>query len=498
MNLQVFSLTALFDRNQNHNNGLILMTLIALCLAVPLDIMQLVFAILGALCYYVIQTLQSSQPRPKNSKQKGAELPLRRMERKEPRDASRSQPKRQAQTPVSPADMRAQTPAVPILAPTFAGVGLEAEVKELVQQLLPKPECQRGVDRLAETMKSLLNSTLPGVEVLGFASSDLSRGRANGVAVPDVDVVLNISPSSLSARLSQPTKARADQRTLQKWALRVCADKLVSAGGFKFRRSGFRGSEPKMTLLVPATLGIFDEAVPIDISVNAVTPLHSAALLTECGTMNPLSKELILLVRRWAKDRGICHAPKGHFSPYVWSLLTIFYLQVADLPGGGLLPALEEFEAISNLLDPKMRPSHCPNSADKPRTYAQQAMPEKSVADLLRGFMHFYAHEFAWKREAVCVRRGQRGPAPLSLPINIIEHDGNGVTEPGPTVENPFAASNNLADSMNAWSFQRMKEEFQRAAELLAKDSASLSNLLEPWAPTFPETPEAASPEGSR
>jgi len=27
------------------------------------------------------------------------------------------------------------------------------------------------------------------VEVTGFANSDLSRGRANGVAVPDVDIV---------------------------------------------------------------------------------------------------------------------------------------------------------------------------------------------------------------------------------------------------------------------------------------------------------------------
>ena len=34
------------------------------------------------------------------------------------------------------------------------------------------------------------------MEVTGFASSDLSRGRANGVAVPDVDIVPRFAEST--------------------------------------------------------------------------------------------------------------------------------------------------------------------------------------------------------------------------------------------------------------------------------------------------------------
>lgn len=479
-----------------------------LCVITPLDVMQLLFAVLGAICYYFVQKLQTGkeQPSTKSRKLKSASvaLPVSRKSAdakisSDARDSRKNQAKHQPwKKPSSPGEMQVQAPAQPIQAPTFTGVGIEAEVKELIQQLVPKPECQRGVDKLAEAVKYMLASTIPEVEVMGFVSSDLSRGRANGVAVPDVDLVINVSPGSLAAKLSQPSKGRADQRTLQKWALRVCADKLVSAGGFKFRRSGFRGSEPKMTLLVPTTLRIFDHAVAIDISVNAVTPLHSAALLTECGKMNPCTKELILLVRRWAKDRGVCHAPKGHFSPYIWGLLTIFYLQVADRPGDSLLPALEKFEAISNLLGSKKQcmPAALPS---KQKPCAEEAVPEESVARLLHGFMHFYANEFSWKSEAVCVRRGQRGPAPLTLPIHIIEHDGNTrATEPGPSVEDPFAVSNNLADGMNAWSFQRMRDELRRAADILAGEHASLSKLLEPWAPEFPETPETGHSSASR
>eukprot|EP00930_Biecheleria_cincta_P067177 TRINITY_DN535_c0_g1_i2.p1 TRINITY_DN535_c0_g1~~TRINITY_DN535_c0_g1_i2.p1 ORF type:complete len:514 (-),score=109.86 TRINITY_DN535_c0_g1_i2:286-1827(-) len=485
-----------------NSNVKLLLVLTLLCVIVPLDVTQLLFAILGALCYYFVQKLQpgkQQQPMTRKLKSASVALPVSRKsaDTKDAREAKKSQAKRLPwKKSSSPGELQVQTPAQPVQAPSFTSVGLEAEAKELMQQLVPKPECQRGVDKLAEAVKYMLAGTLPEVEVLGFVSSDLSRGRANGVAVPDVDVVINVSPSSLATQLSQPAKGRADQRTLQKWALRVCADKLVSFGGFKFRRSGFRGSEPKMTLLVPPTLGIFQHAVAIDISVNGVTPLHSAALLTECGKINPCAKELILLVRRWAKDRGVCHSPKGHFSPYIWSLLTIFYLQVAHRPGESLLPALEKFQAISSLLNCKKRPMPAdPKNGPKPCT--EEAMPEDSLASLLRGFMNFYAYEFVWKSEAVCVRRGQRGPAPLTLPIHIIEHDGNTQgTEPGPSVEDPFAVSNNLADGMNAWSFQRMREELRRAADILAEETASLSKLLEPWAPHVPETPEAASPEG--
>merc|ERR1711953_1274768 len=99
--------------------------------------------------------------------------------------------------------------------------------------------------------------------------------------------------------------------------LRACTDELTANPGFKFRRSAFKGQEPKVTLMAE----INGRTIPIDFSVNTTTPLYNAALLTECGQIEPRAKELILLVRRWAKDRGVSHAAKGHLSPYAWSHL---------------------------------------------------------------------------------------------------------------------------------------------------------------------------------
>merc|ERR1711862_1091594 len=105
-----------------------------------------------------------------------------------------------------------------------------------------------------------------------------------------------------------------------------------------------------------------------------------AALLTECGQLEPRARELILLVKRWAKDRGICHAAKGHLSPYSWTLLCIFFLQVREEP---MLPPLDRFKKSSAL---------CGTIASKnpsDRGVSETCVPQcaiPSIATLLKQF----------------------------------------------------------------------------------------------------------------
>merc|ERR1719191_624710 len=177
--------------------------------------------------------------------------------------------------------------------------------------------------------------------------------------------------------------SRLDTRKLQKSAIRVCTSLLVSVG-FKFRRSSFRSEEPKVTLLAPPSLRVSDVAIPVDFSVNNTTPLYNMALLTECGQMDPRAKLLILVVRRWAKDRGICHASKGHLPPYAWSLLVIYFLQVGNRDEGPLLPPLEEFALSSGLMG---KPPVKKSGSDKanPKHAAAKGNPA-SVSTLFKEF----------------------------------------------------------------------------------------------------------------
>lgn len=502
-------------RSSDNQKMLIAAAAALLFIIVPMDMAQLVFTVLGAAAYYALQQFQRlasneaaerkgssksalfkssrSQSRsrdfsPDEGVNKPFAMPSVRKEysghlRRTPKDsrsaAALSQPKSTSQAPIA--------------APTFKGVGFEAEVSELLGQLMPTTESDKAVGRLAEAIRYLLASVMPEVEVVGFASADLSRGRAFGVAVPDVDIVINVNPDALAQRMkanlsSQGKQAvKMDAQKLRKSAVRMCTDRLVNVGGFKFRRSAFRGDEPKVTLLAPTELGIFSEAIPLDLSVNSLGPLHSAALLTECGQIDIRAKELLVLVRRWAKDRGICHHPKGFFTPFVWSLLAVYYLQVTDQEEKPILPPLQEFEATSRLMKgtAKTEAGAGTRKVHKPSEGSAEGKKTVSSAKLLQGFFEFYVN-FDWSSKCICPRLGQKDSQPHTLPIHIIVKS-DGASEAGPSVEDPFEPSNNFGSCMNEWSFKRTKEELQRASSLLTREPASLSQLLEPWTPAAGE-----------
>eukprot|EP00438_Fugacium_kawagutii_P019803 Skav234940 [mRNA] locus=scaffold2677:203191:217779:+ [translate_table: standard] len=84
---------------------------------------------------------------------------------------------------------------------------------------------------------------------------------------------------------------------------------------------------------IPPSLHIVTRtgSVPFNLAVNAVTPMRCSQLCEAAAQLNGTATELILLARRWAKDRGISHAAKGHLSPYAWTLLAMYYLQDQSL-----------------------------------------------------------------------------------------------------------------------------------------------------------------------
>jgi len=395
-------------------------------------------------------------------------------------------------SPVSPASSPSKHSAPPVKAPVFSAYDFDMQVDELIARISPTASCHQAVEDLVSVIRERMQTLIPEAEVMGFTTANLGGSTAYAVAVPEVEIVANARPEELIRRLSQMSSQRAmatsrlDIRKLQKSAIRVCTSLLVSVG-LKFRRSSFRSEEPKVTLLAPASLlGTAEVSIPIDFSINAVTPLYNSALLTECGRMDSRTKELILIVKRWAKDRGICHAAKGHLSPYLWGLLAVYFCQVGD-EEGPLLPSLEKFQMASGLLKGE-------HSALKHLAWKTPVQKKVSAATLFKEFVHFFETKFDWRNEAVSIRAARRAPPSSALPIHIMTSDADSTSQVGPSIEDPFHVGQNLGDGMTSASLARLKEEFSRA-EALCLRGASLSELLEPWAPPS-ESSEVREDEG--
>lgn len=365
--------------------------------------------------------------------------------------------------------------SVPVAAPKFQGNDWESEVKELLGQIAPTRTCEATVARITRSVKNAILPGLPQAEVLGFVSSNLKNGKAFGVAVPEVDIVIRVDYRVLQGWLyKKPVySAQLDAQKLHKHAVRAFTDQLVGRAGFKFRRSAFNNAEPNVTLLAPAQEGS-SETVPVNLSVNSVVPIRNSALIAESGRMDPRAKELILMVKRWAKDRGVCHAAKGHLSPYEWTLLTMYFMQVGLEDGEPMISSVDVFE-ICGKCRAKLSPRPLNSGA---------AGQSTSVAILFQKFVQFYSTQFDWQKEAVSVRLAKRGPPSASLQLHIIRLQ-EPEAEARPSIEDPFDTVHNLGACMTATSFPRLREELSRAAEMCSH-GASLSALLEPWVP--PET----------
>jgi hypothetical protein len=459
-----------------------------ICVAMPLELSQLTFALVGALTYAVLQALIPKTGKTKCQRAADRDLKVKNLYTKgaSSRQRNTSGPRdARLPTPNAAATTRPevyQPSSVPVRAPKFESVGFDAEVNELVNQLAPSDEENAGVESLVKYVKEALQAVLPEVDVTGFAHGSLKRGTAFGVAVPEVDIVASASPSMLAQSMRLRTRngrpQNIDARKLLKSAIRACTDQLVSSGGLKFRRSAFRGDEPRVTLLVTPQLGFFPDAIPVDFSVNSVTPFYTAALLAESGKLESRAKALILFVKRWAKDRGVCHVAKGHLSPYMWSLLVMYFLQVRE--DGALLPPLSSFAISSGLLPEgptqKSETAHVPSaSGDDDCNLA--------IGKLFYEFVDFYCKHFDWRNEAVCVRLGRRAPPDARLPIHVVL-DANGKQSQNViAIEDPFDPKSNLSTLMNAMSLERLRQELSRAVELCER-GASLTSLLAPWAPS--------------
>ena len=181
-----------------------------------------------------------------------------------------------------------------------------------------------------EAIKRAVEGVGVGAEPIPFGST------VSGLAVEtdcDVDLCLTCRPHADDMKLAPEQRMRA--------TVRRARDGLVEGAG-----------ATKMLALLSANVPIlkFDlplkaRTVPIDLSFNNLNGCRNSELLRILGVADPRLRPLAMLVKLWAKRRGLIGSHQHYFSSYALVLLVVRFLQER---GGGALPRGADFCALSD------------------------------------------------------------------------------------------------------------------------------------------------------
>jgi DNA polymerase sigma len=182
----------------------------------------------------------------------------------------------------------------------------------------------------------------------------------------------------------------------------------------------------------------------VDISIQNVEPLPNTHLLRAYAGFGLLLRQLVILVKLWAKAEGVCGAQDGHLSSYSITLLIIYFLQVDPLINLPCLPT-ESFNG---------------DVKDIPSIIDSAWTCDFSVAQLLERFFGFYSTTHCWGYEVVSPRLGKRLYVSDANFANLSGRESSALIH----IEDPFLLTRNLSCVLGAMQqellYKKMSEAF--------------------------------------
>lgn len=126
---------------------------------------------------------------------------------------------------------------------------------------------------------------------------------------------------------------------------------------------------------------------------NAV---RNTLLLRKYASLDSRVRALILTVKQWAKQRGVCDTRNSTLSSYSWALLVVHYLQVCKPP---IIPYLDESK-LQMEREEQLEVPAIDNCVEQPQN--------KSLALLLFGFFQYFGSisigSYDWCNNSICFK----------------------------------------------------------------------------------------------
>lgn len=170
-------------------------------------------------------------------------------------------------------------------------------------------------------------------ELISLLNSDLSKNR---VIMKDLMIVgssfTNLSVASDVDLVLFVANANADD--VDDLFVLECAAKSIKSHGFEIFEIVKGARVPVLKALHNKT------GKKVDIGVNNANAIRNSRLLLRYTELDNRIQPLMLLIKYWAKQRGVCDTKNSTISSYAWIILCIYFLQSIHI-----LPILQPLDS---------------------------------------------------------------------------------------------------------------------------------------------------------
>lgn len=323
----------------------------------------------------------------------------------------------------------------------------------IFESLVPSEDEIAKQKQLLRSLSKLINNEWPNSKLYLYGSCANSFGFSNS----DIDLCLSIDDNEMS---------KVD-------IILKLAD-ILQAGNLQNIQPLTRARVPIVKLMDPET------GLSCDICVNNLLAVVNTKLLRDYAQIDIRLRQLAFIVKHWAKSRRVNETYQGTLSSYAYVIMCIHLLQLRRI-----LPCLQEMEATYYIT---VDDNNCAyfDHVDKLNNYG--GYNRDTVSRLLWAFFHYWAYEHDYTRDVISIRTGRTISKEQKDWTRRVGNDRHLIC-----IEDPFEITHDLGRVVDKFTIKILREEFERAANILQFDSDPSITLFEPYMP--PQLPSQMQEE---
>ncbi|KAF6160351.1 hypothetical protein GIB67_019120 [Kingdonia uniflora] len=322
---------------------------------------------------------------------------------------------------------------------------MNAPFLTLYESLVPAEEEKVKQKKLLTSLEKLVNKEWPQAQLYLYGSC----ANSFGVSKSDIDVCLSIEDLNIS---------KAD--LLLKLADMLKLDNLKNVQALTHARV------PIVKLMDP------ESRISCDICINNVLAVVNTKLLRDYAEIDNRLRQLAFIVKHWAKSRGVNETYRGTLSSYAYVLMCIHFLQQRK---PAILPCLQGMEATYAITIEDIKCVYF-DKVEKLRGFG--ARNRESISQLVWAFFDYWAFRHDYANSVISVRTGSILSKRAKDWTRRIGNDRHLIC-----IEDPFEISHDLGRVVDKYTIKVLREEFERAANVLQYDRNPCVTLFDPYVP---------------